>query len=748
MNLRVTLHIAAKELRYLVYSPIGWIVLGVFAVQLGSVFVGLIGQIYEGLAYGRTPRSVAGEIYTRSGIGMIARTVDIIYLYVPLLTMATFSRELHSGSIKLLMSSPLRPIEIAIGKYLAVATFLLLFIGIIGLTVPISALITPNLDYPAAIPGMVGLFLLACTYASIGVFISSLTKHQIIAAIITLAILFVLGSIDWWFRGVRVLNEITHWASLAGRVSDFQDGMLATHHVVYFIAIICLFLTFTTLRVASLRLGGRLGNVIANGGVASTIVVSVGWVLSLPQFTAHFDTTYDRRNSLSPESVAIMSKLEGPWEIETYANIFAPFGRLGLSREHIDDRLRYRAYMQHNHQLSMRYNLYYSLAVNEDLAELNAGRPEVEVALEYARRFQFDLDKLQTTEELSSANGVDLVAEQERTFRVFRWNDKQAVVRFFDDAIRYPQERTRAAALRRLVEGPTNIAMLVSNAERQATRAWPTDYRREFSHITNRWALINHGFDLNEVSPDNWASDETDILVIADPRQPYSQAAINKIFSYLNRGGDLVLLVEQESVESVDLLLNNLGLARGSQLSPTHEEGYPESLVLGRVTQGPLTIYSGARDRLPVALDGAVELYQTSEDDEFERVPVVLASQAQRVDLDPDQEIGAQPIIVGFALERDVGNEQQRILVFGDADLYSTARNERREPLTGNARVDAFHYLSDGKYPVQRTRRETIDVTLNIERNEIDLMRWFLVGGLPLAILSMGGLLLVARRRR
>lgn len=662
--------------------------------------------------------------------------------------MSIFSRELHSGSIKLLMSSPLRPVEIVLGKYLAVACFLLLFVAVIGLTLPIAAMVAPNLDFPAALPGILGVYLLACAYAAIGIFVSSFTKHQIVAAIITLAILFVLGAIAGWFRETPLLNEITHWASLSGRVGVFRSGLIATNHLVYFFAIIGLFLAFTTLRVSNLRSGDSPAAVFGKGGAATAIVIAVGWCLSLPQFTAHLDATYDRRNSLSLESVAIMENLEGPWEIQTYANIFDGFGRIAMPRERIIDRQRYRAYLHHNHQLSMSYELFYDLVANERLAARNEGRPEVEVALEYARRMRLDPEGLRSSEALESASAVDLAAEQYSTFRVFRWNEREAVLRFFDDAIRFPQERTRAAVLKRLVDGPVQIGMLVSNGERRATRAWPTDYRREFSHLTHRWALINHGFDINEVTSDDWSAEETDILVIADPREPYSQEAMNRIEDYLDGGGDIVLLVERESVQSVDFLLGKLGLARGSALSQVHAEGYPETLVLGSMAEGPWKSYWGGGDRLPVGFDGAVELLQTSDADDFMRTPIITAAEARPVDAEASQSRNAQSPIVGFALERPIDGERQRILVLGDADLYSTAQIERRDPMTDNGRMDAFHYLTEGQYPVQRTRRDTIDTTLRIERTGIEATRWALVGGAPLTILSIGGFLLLVRSRR
>lgn len=290
--------------------------------------------------------------------------------------------------------------------------------------------------------------------------------------------------------------------------------------------------------------------------------------------------------------------------------------------------------------------------------------------------------------------------------------------------------------------------MPVANGERQPTRGFPTDYRRDFSTISNRFALVNHGFDIDEVALQNWSAEDTDILVIADPREPYSQEAMERLQDYLDEGGDMVLLVEQQSTRSVDLLLGNLGLSRGAALSQAHDEGYPETLVLGSMAGSPLTSYWGEASLLPVGLEGAVELLELDDAQDFERTPIITAAEAHRVGAGASRKPNDQSPIVGYSLERQIDGESQRILVFGDADLYSTARAERRDPVTANGLMGAFHYLTEGQYPVQRTRRDTIDTTLRIERTGIEAMRWALVGGVPLMILSIGGFLLLVRSRR
>ena len=196
--------VAAKELRYLVLSPIGWIIFTIFCIQTGAAFFKALDFAYLSALRGAGADSYAETLFMPSFNGVFPAVLRNIYLYIPLLTMAVFARELQSGSIKLFMSSPTRASEIVIGKYLAIMGFLLGFIALLVMYIALAGIFVPYFDWPALVPGLLGLYLLACCYGAIGVFISSLTQHQVIAAIVTLTVLFVLDNIAVWFAAMPV----------------------------------------------------------------------------------------------------------------------------------------------------------------------------------------------------------------------------------------------------------------------------------------------------------------------------------------------------------------------------------------------------------------------------------------------------------------------------------------------------------------------------------------------------------------
>ena len=737
--------VAAKELRYLAFSPVGWILLAVFCVQTASAYLTSLHGNYENFVLGRSMASFTEALYTSRFRTVYNGVIENIYLFIPLLTMAVFSRELQSGSVKLFLSAPLRSAEIVLGKFLAVATYLLLFIAFLVVTIVISAFSVENFDFGAIIPGLLGIYLLACTYAAIGVFVSSLTQYQMIAAIVTLAILFVLTSIAGWFAATPVLNEIAFWASMRGRAVEFEVGLIGTNHLFYFLAIIAVFLGFTILRIANLRTGDRWTVLTAKGGAVVAVVVVVGWVLSLPQHTLYFDLTRDKRNSLAPESVVLMDRLTGPWEIDTHANVFGRSGNISWPTQTIRDRLRWAAYARRNHQLTMSYRRFYRIEPDSYYARRYPDQTPAEIARRMAGRFGLDPDTVLSPEQLQAGTDVDLVAEDHRTFRVLRWNGERATLRFFEDPQRFPDERNRAAGLKRLLDGPATIGVAAVHGERSIRRKGLTDYVKLFTEITDRFSLINQGFDVVELSLAEPVAAEVDILLIADPRAPYGEAELGHVADFLDRGGDMALLVEGDSAASVDPILSSLGLARGPALRQPHED-YPETLVLADHTGGVFGAYWGAgNDRLPVGMPGAVELLTVPDAGGFARIPIATAREAYRIG---EAASTGSPPVVAYALERVHAGERQQVLVFGDADIFSTASAGRRDPPTAASAMDVFHHLTEGAYPVQRTRAKAIDGTLTIERGHIQGLRWFLFGLLPLSILAGGGALLLSRRRR
>src|SRR4051812_31375732 len=151
-----------------------------------------------------------------------------LYLFVPLLTMSLISRETSSGTIKLLYSSPISVRQIVFGKYLSMMILNLVFVGIAGIFMVSGIFQIKDAEIGMLLTAMLGLYLLLCTYSAIGLFMSSLTNYQVVAAVCTFATIGVLSYIEGWWQGVEFVRDITYFLSINGRTQNLMEGLVTT----------------------------------------------------------------------------------------------------------------------------------------------------------------------------------------------------------------------------------------------------------------------------------------------------------------------------------------------------------------------------------------------------------------------------------------------------------------------------------------------------------------------------------------
>src|ERR1700761_8735176 len=246
------IRIARFELASLFFSPVAWLVLIIFSIQCGMGFTRWLEIVGRAQRMGAqmdltTANIFSGRFQFYSGVK------STLYLYIPLLSMGLMSREISSGSIKLLLSSPVRVRDIVLGKYLAMVGYCLVLMGVLVLFGFTGAYAIHSMDYGLVICGLIGLFLLICTYSAIGLFMSSLTGYQVVAAISTLAVLALLNFVGGLFQTNESVRHVTYFLSIAGRTDKFIDGLVSTEDVVYFLLIIGLFLFLTQFRLQAGR---------------------------------------------------------------------------------------------------------------------------------------------------------------------------------------------------------------------------------------------------------------------------------------------------------------------------------------------------------------------------------------------------------------------------------------------------------------------------------------------------------------
>jgi ABC-2 type transport system permease protein len=174
-------------------------------------------------------------------------------LFIPLITMRLFAEEKRNGTIELLATSPIRDMEIILGKWLAA----LLLYSCMLLFTAVNFLFLFKFGHPDWKPlaiGYLGVLLQAGGMLAIGAFISSLTKNQIIAGAVTFGVCLLLWIISWvgesdtatWARVLSYFSTITHLESFTKGVLDVKDAL-------FYVSVIFVGLFFTARSLESLR---------------------------------------------------------------------------------------------------------------------------------------------------------------------------------------------------------------------------------------------------------------------------------------------------------------------------------------------------------------------------------------------------------------------------------------------------------------------------------------------------------------
>jgi ABC-2 type transport system permease protein len=228
-----------REFKAYFKSPIGFVFLAAFFAyaSLMFVFINLNGQM--------------------TLMKYFFENISLIFIFViPVLTMRTFAEERKSKTDQLLLTAPVKVTDIVLGKFLAAASVLLVaVVATMFYVVVLKCYGEPV--FSEIFIGYLGLFLMGTFFISIGLFLSSLTQSQVIAAVSTLGIIFFLwfsssinlqfsamltGALSW--RGIA-LDWLVDFLAINNRFADFTLGVLNFVPVFYFVSLTALFLLLT-----------------------------------------------------------------------------------------------------------------------------------------------------------------------------------------------------------------------------------------------------------------------------------------------------------------------------------------------------------------------------------------------------------------------------------------------------------------------------------------------------------------------
>ncbi len=237
------LTIARYESRSMFLSPLPWIILSVVQILLGYIFLALVDSLFilqpRLLGLENSPGVTEREIEPLFQLAAI-----MLLMIMPLVTMRSIAEEKRNRTLTLLISSPLNMSDIVLGKFLGLLLFVLILVSLLML-MPLSLYVGTELDTGKLFSIYISMLLLLSSFAAIGLYLSSLTENQTIAAVSTFGALLMLWIIDWAGESINGGQSVISYLSLLQHQQKMMKGVFDSSDVAYYLLIIVGFLVLT-----------------------------------------------------------------------------------------------------------------------------------------------------------------------------------------------------------------------------------------------------------------------------------------------------------------------------------------------------------------------------------------------------------------------------------------------------------------------------------------------------------------------
>ncbi len=254
--MRSTLAVAKKELNVYFTTPIAYVLFMVVAFFAAQFFTGSL-DAYRFLSLRALQLQNPGVLdrmnLTDMVVGRLFGSMGVfIVIAAPFLSMRLVAEEKRTRTFELLMTAPVRPIEIVLGKYLAALAVIAVSVAIVALFPVVlsfygqSASGGAGVEWQTVGTGLLGLFLLGAMAMSVGLFVSALTDSVIVAALVSLIVLLATWVVTLFAIGVEgPVKELTAALSSSEHLSSFLSGRIDLKDVVYYLSFVVLGLYLT-----------------------------------------------------------------------------------------------------------------------------------------------------------------------------------------------------------------------------------------------------------------------------------------------------------------------------------------------------------------------------------------------------------------------------------------------------------------------------------------------------------------------
>jgi ABC-2 type transport system permease protein len=264
--MRNTFAIARKELNIYFTTPIAYVMFCGFTFLASYFFVAFVQEFVQAsMIATQMPQYMDPSklnVTDRIMAPMVFNLGIIFVFAIPFISMRLMAEEKRQNTFELLMTTPLRPTEIVLGKYLGGVVVLALTV-LMTLSYPLAieyfgkgaGSTGSAIEWSTVLSGYLGLFFWACSAMAIGLFVSSLTESQVVAALVTFAVLLLTWVINWIAGRAdnQTLKDVLGYLSASQHLVPFVKGELAVQDFLYFFSVIVLGLFLTQRSVESQR---------------------------------------------------------------------------------------------------------------------------------------------------------------------------------------------------------------------------------------------------------------------------------------------------------------------------------------------------------------------------------------------------------------------------------------------------------------------------------------------------------------
>ncbi|WP_341837132.1 Gldg family protein [Chitinophaga pollutisoli] len=764
-------NIARVELSNQFYSPIAWLLLIIFTVHCGISFSEVLNNMLTGQQMSRlypaSPMPLTSILLASPRMGLFSVVLDKMFLYLPLLTMGLISREVSSGAIRLLYSSPVRTSQIVLGKFMAMVMYNLLLVAILGAFAAVTCMIIPHADAGLALMGLAVVLLLLSTYAAIGLFMSSLTAYQVVAALSTLAVFAFLQYVGKVWQDIDLVRDITYHLSLGSRSQDMLDGLVSSRDILYFLIITAAFISFTILRLKSEQ-EHKPGWLRATRYIAVMVTVLVlVYATSRPKLTAYLDVTSQQTQTLSNYMQELLKSTgDEPLQLTAYVNLLDPRYSHGAARERNKYLHIWEKYTRFK-PIDYKFFYYYDTSNTNSYGfeRTYRGKTLDSAAYDFARIYDVSLEGFNKPEIYRQF--THLKEEDAKMVLELKYKGKTSLLRMFDDREVWPSEAQFAASLKRLT-APNSIQK-IGFLEGQLQREWNTGGQRNYANFSTvkevRAALINNGFDITSVAGEVEIPKDLKVLIVSDPKTAFSTSQLDIMRRYINNGGNLLITTEPGKGEVTKPLLDMLGLEVMPGTLVASQPGEVPDLLQARLTKEAGGLSQGVAglyyNNAAILLPGAAALdYQHAAEKGFLAEPLLVSNNHQWLKMGPvvkdsaavvfDEAGGDTSGIFApvVALSRKTGGREQRIIVAGDGDFLSNAALMLYGRSNFPFVTGLFKWFSNDIFPVELPTKAPKDARINLSDKGFSGIKLAFIWVLPVVVVLFAIVLLIRRKRK